>query len=823
MKRNFKSIIDRFTRIYVPVLGVLLVAGLTARLLEIAFVAIKHGIWIFTASDIVTAISTDILLVILFSLPLSLVFYLLRRAGDNVRSLTVAIVIGLATIGSLLLSLYYTATLTPLGPEFWAYSFNEMADTVMAAESYIELKLAFLVLLTICFVILLFYAIKRMARFPYHVRVVLISSAFALATLGTVLLLFLQDSSDSIAYNKLGYFVMSGFEETTEDVADYKPIVNQTLAIENSEFPLLKRSSENDVLGPFFKEMSDPPNIVFILVESLGGEFVGSSGNWTGFAPFIDSLAANGLYWENGLSMSGRTFGMIPSLLGSLPPGNNGFMDLGPEYPVHTSLIRMLDEQGYHTSFYSGYNTYFDGLNYFLDYQGTDVIINKEWITSNFGDQFKTGANYWGYDDKSMLEIAGSVVDSLALRPDPRLEIYHTLQSHSPFTLPDEQFYARRFNEHLEELSLPISKQEAFKRYRSELTTLLFTDDALRDFMNVYKKRDSYSNTLFIITGDHWLIPVPQTSRVSRYHVPIIFYSDLIEKPAQFQSVNTHANIVPALTTLIDSNTGLALPDSVHWIGETMDTLRTFRNIHSLPMMQNKNQLSDYISGNHFLSDNTLYRVEEGLILVQEPNSEVKNELEQALLRFKSKNSYVTENNKLYPEFFRDESSSDYEFITRFSVMFDEIDTNSLSVDEQFKAARDYAFESDYDRARAIAKRLLLEVPDYHDIRIFLGRTHAWNREYEKAREYLHEVQRRDSTYNDTYNALADTEYWSGNYSVALEVINTGLTFHPVNESFLQKKINILIALDRSGEAKITFTELKKAHPSNQNIDELEN
>jgi len=215
--------------------------------------------------------------------------------------------------------------------------------------------------------------------------------------------------------------------------------------------------------------------------------------------------------------------------------------------------------------------------------------------------------------------------------------------------------------------------------------------------------------------------------------------------------------------------------------------------------------------------------VEEGLILVQEPNSEVKNELEQALLRFKSKNSYVTENNKLYPEFFRDESSSDYEFITRFSVMFDEIDSNSLSVDEQFKAARDYAFESDYDRARAIAKRLLLEVPDYHDIRIFLGRTHAWNREYEKAREYLHEVQRRDSTYNDTYNALADTEYWSGNYSVALEVINTGLTFHPVNESFLQKKINILIALDRSGEAKITFTELKKAHPSNQNIDELEN
>jgi len=816
MENKFTIVFDSFSREYVPVVSALFVAAGIGRVLEVILVSTRHGFEIFKMGHLYAAVAIDLQLVVLLSLPLTLFYFLMKGTGQTVRTLMLSIIAGVAAVTGFLLSFYYSSTLTPLGPEVWAYSISEMTDTVIAAENSLGLKLMLVLSFMILLVAFIYWSAKRVTELSNSVRKTLIAALIITTATGTLLLPFLNRDTGDLSSNKLSYFITTGFEHSAIEAVEYEPI-------KDSEYPFLKRSSAGDVLGPFFKELTEPPNIVFILVESLGGEFVGKTGQWTGFAPFIDSLAVNGLYWENGLSMSGRTFGMIPSLLGSLPPGNNGFMDLGPDYPVHTSLIRMLDEQGYHTSFYSGYNTYFDGLNYFLDYQGTDVIINKEWITSNFGDQFKTGANYWGYDDKSMLEIAGSVVDSLALRPDPRLEIYHTLQSHSPFTLPDEQFYARRFNEHLEELSLPISKQEAFERYRSELTTLLFTDDALRDFMNVYKKRDSYSNTLFIITGDHWLIPVPQTSRVSRYHVPIIFYSDLIEKPVQFQSVNTHANIVPALTTLIDSNTGLALPDSVHWIGETMDTLRTFRNIHSLPMMQNKNQLSDYISGNHFLSDNTLYRVEEGLILVQEPNSEVKNELEQALLRFKSKNSYVTENNKLYPEFFRDESSSDYEFITRFSVMFDEIDSNSLSVDEQFKAARDYAFESDYDRARAIAKRLLLEVPDYHDIRIFLGRTHAWNREYEKAREYLHEVQRRDSTYNDTYNALADTEYWSGNYSVALEVINTGLTFHPVNESFLQKKINILIALDRSGEAKITFTELKKAHPSNQNIDELEN
>lgn len=820
MKRNFKSIIDRFTRIYVPVLGVLLVAGFTARLLEIAFVAIKHGIWMFTANDIVTAIATDLLLVILFSIPLSLIFYLLRRAGDNVRSLTVAIVIGLATIGSILLSLYYTATLTPLGPEFWAYTLSEMTDTVIAAESYIELKLALLVLLTISFVILLFYAIKRMARFPYQLRVVLISSAFSVATIGTLLLLFQKDSSDSIAYNKLSYFVMSGFEETIEDLADYKPVANQKLSIENSEFPFLKRSSENDVLGPFFKEISDPPNIVFILVESLGGEFVGSSGNWTGFAPFIDSLASNGLYWENGLSMSGRTFGMVPSLLGSLPPGKNGFMGLGPDYPVHTSLIRMLGDQGYHTSFYSGYNTYFDGLQYFLEYQETDLIVSKEWISSTYGDRFKLEENYWGYDDKSLFEIISTLAETV--KAEPRLEIYHTLQSHSPFTVPDEQEYSKKFDERLNDLPVTKTKKESFKRYQSELTTLLFTDDALRKFMDDYKKRDSYSNTIFIITGDHWLIPVPQTSMVSRYHVPIIFYSELIEKPVQFKSVNTHANIVPSLTAFLENSAYLNLPDSVHWIGQSMDTTRAFRNIHSLPLMQNKNQLSDYISESYFLNKNTLYKLSDGLNLTEISNPEKQEYLQEELKNFKSKNAYVTESDKLYPKILENKSMKEYEFIIQHAEMFDEIDSYNLGVDEQFSYAREKAFEGEYDQARAISKRLLLEVPDYHDVRILIARTYAWEGEYVKSRENLLEVMRRDPGYYDTYNALADSEYWAGNYSEALDAANKGLSFHPDNDSFLQKKIKILIAMNRTDDAKSAFSDLKNIHPSHENLEELE-
>lgn len=813
MDNKFKSAIDSLTREYVPVLGVFIVAAFGMRLMEASLVYYQHGASVYGPGELAGALLIDLRLVILVSLPLSLISYLTNRAGTTAGVFIISVITGISAVITLLLSFYYSSTLTPLGPEFWAYSMSEMMDTVIAAERFVGLKLVAFLLLAIFFIIAAYRMVKWLSGRTFSFRMRFMVTTVVTAAFGSLILYPQSSTLAEVTSNKLSYFVTSALEQSAEPIIEYEPI-------EDIEYPFLRRSTQGDVLGPFFKDLSEPPNIVFILVESLGGEFVGRKGQWTGFAPFIDSLAASGLYWENGLSMSGRTFGMIPSLIGSLPPGKNGFMDFGPDYPSHTSIIRMLDQQGYTTSFYSGYNTYFDGLNYFLDYQGTDVIMNKEWISTQFESLYETESNYWGYDDKTMFEIASAVADTAT--DEPRLEIYHTLQTHSPFTVPHEREYAQRFNERLETLNLSSSDTERFQRYRSELTTLLFTDDALRDFMEEYKKRARYSNTLFIITGDHWLIPVPQTSRISRYHVPIIFYSELIKEPVRFESVNTHANITPALTTFLKKSTNLSLPDSVHWIGDTMDTTRTFQNIHSLPLMQNKNQMSDHITGQYFLNNGTLYQLNEGLNLTQISNPEIENKLEQALASFKSKSIYVTENDKLYPKVFKGSPTQDYKFITQFADLFRELDSDGLSVDEQFSVAREYAFAGNYEKSRAIAKRLLLNVPDYHDIRIMLARTHAWNQEYEKARDYLYEVQRRDSTYYDTYNALADTEYWAGNYSEALRVINTGLSFHSKNESFLQKKIKILIALDRDDEAKLAFSELKDAYPSHEDLNEFE-
>ena len=812
MKKSLSSIINGYFLLTLALLAAMAVG----RLYEIATLGYYHGLNWLDFAYISGSIFRDLQWSLIGALVLWPVYALLARFLPGKQALLTASVISLAGLANIALINYFGATLTPLGPEFRAYSLQEMSNTALASG-----RVNLWSLLMIAGMAGAIYYIARSILSINHDSLPSRNLKWALPLAGVFMLIppswILPSGGTAITNyqsNKLAYFISSGFgsgiPEATE--ADYASI--------EQEYPFLHPASDQSTLAPFFEDFSEPPNIVFLIVESLGGEFVGSSGQWTGFAPNLDSLAREGLYWENGLSLSGRTFGMMPSIFGSLPPGHKGFMELGPDYPSHQTLISLLDERGYRTSFFSGFNTYFDKLDFFLEYQGTDFVLNKQKIEQQYKPTGNRGTeNYWGYDDKTMLGIASSILDTVTAFP--RLDIYHTLQSHSPFTVPNPQEYEKKFDRLVSRMDVPESRKEAFRQYRAELTTLLFADEAVGAFMDSYRKRPHYENTIFVITGDHWLIPVPQTSQISRYHVPIIIYSPLLKEPVHFNSVNTHAGLAPGLINLLNHNTALSFPDSVHWIGSSMDTTRTFRNRHSLPLMKNKNQITDYLHEDFYLSGTRLFRLNKGLRLAETDNEEMKSLLQEKLKQFNLRNLYAVTKNKLYPGTSTAKVSERYAFLTAYDTLFARIDSLGLNADEQFQQARQLAFDGEYERARAIAKRLLLEHPDYHDVQLLMGRTYAWQGDYNQAREIFSSVLERDPAYYDTYNALFDVEYWDGNTEAALEVISEGLERHPTNEQFLEKKIRALAALNRTKEARRVYTTLQEQHPNSERLSEL--
>jgi phosphoglycerol transferase MdoB-like AlkP superfamily enzyme len=785
------------------------------------FYEIVLGIWNFgenfiDGSYILTSMIMDCQFAVILLPVLILILLVLKQIlASNVANQIIAHIITLVGTINILLISYFGTTQIPLGAEFWAYSLTEMTNTVIAAEQVSLTGIGFIIVAY--FLMYVFVRKIQLLHYFEGLQQKIIYGSFV-GIVAFFVISFFVVTNDNATYvqqekyaNKLSYFISQSAETVNWNR-------NSASDFDSEEYPLLQATNyEKDVLGPFFEEFERPPNVVFLLVESLGGEFIGPSGQWTGFAPYLDSLSQQSLYWENGLSLSGRTFGMIPSLLGSLPFGENGFMELGPNYPAHQSLISILGNRGYHTAFYAGYDTYFDGLNFFLHYQETDYVLNKQKLEKLL-PKAKKQSNYWGVDDKTMLSFSAELLDTA--NTFPRLEIYHTLQSHSPFTVPDPKKYKQEFDNRLKELGISEKQKQSYRQYHKEFTTLLFADQAVRNFIESYKKRPHFENTIFVITGDHWLIPVPQTTAISRYHVPIIMYSSKLKEPAHFKSVNTHAEITPSLMAMLDQKTKLDMPNQVHWMGGPMDTTRAFRNVQSIPFMRNKNRISDYLNGEYYLFGDELYTLNESLSLSRSNKSKKKQELRRKLNRFKSLNNFVVQNNRLYPEE-QANPSQEYAFLSKYDTLFAKFDSLSLTIDEQFKRARKRAFDRDYEVARAIAKRILLQSPQYHDVRILVGRTNAWQGNYEKAEEYFKEVLEMDSTYIDTYNAYADNEYWQGDYEMALQVINRALKYHPKNKAFLERKIKTLAQLDRRSQAQQLYQKLQELDPDYKELPNL--
>jgi tetratricopeptide (TPR) repeat protein len=204
--------------------------------------------------------------------------------------------------------------------------------------------------------------------------------------------------------------------------------------------------------------------------------------------------------------------------------------------------------------------------------------------------------------------------------------------------------------------------------------------------------------------------------------------------------------------------------------------------------------------------------------------------MEGRLARFQRINEYVTQQNKLYtpdlpladlptsPPLQPTDTTSTQ---PSADVVLARIEEDGLAPDEQFQLAREKAFAGQYEVARAIVRPLLEAYPDYHDVRLLLGRTYAWTHQFDTAREHFRAVLQRDETYLDAYNALADAERWAKRPQAALSVLDTGLRHHPETASLLTKKAEILLILDRPGDAQTVVNRLEEVAPGSEAVSSL--
>lgn len=589
-------------------------------------------------------------------LAIGLLFYYISR---KLTSVLQTIVVTIAISINLLLIKYFSVALNPLGADLYHYSISEIKQTAGSSVNWgtISFVAGFVLI-----VALLFGFIPRKIRINKYVSSLIaalsILSIFSNSILKKHSGNFGSEYSNYLSINKSSYFYQASyyhfwpqpepdiFDEMNELFADDLVNTKQNSSMANdfvykdeAKFPFLHTDESHEILSHYMTKDSVAPNIVILIVEGLGRAFSNSNAYLGSYTPFLDSLSNKSLYWENCLSTAGRTFEVLPSVLASLPYGDHGFCELGAKMPKHQSLLSILANNGYQTRFLYGGDSHFDNMNMFLKMQNTGEIYDL----NNFGPGYQrlpsNGEGFsWGYGDFELFRKYFSIIDKNANKK-PQISVLLTVSTHSPFLVNNQERYNKLFEKRLSQFKPDAGTANARRSFKPHFASVMFMDEAIRYFFNTYSSRPDFKNTIFIITGDHRMPDIPMSTKIDRYHVPLIVYSPMITRPTKFPAVVSHLDITPSLLSYVKRAKGFRSPSLVTWLGAGLDTSRVFRNQNNYPLIQSKQGVNNYLSGEFFWDGQELQSLDANMGLTPLTDEKQKGKLMQLLKKFQTRNA----------------------------------------------------------------------------------------------------------------------------------------------------------------------------------------
>ena len=220
---------------------------------------------------------------------------------------------------------------------------------------------------------------------------------------------------------------------------------------------------------------------------------------------------------------------------------------------------------------------------------------------------------------------------------------------HEPYNIASNKYYENKFIKNRLK-SLKLKSDYFTKKDNYTLGSLFYFEDALRSFINDYKKRSDYDNTIFIIFGDHYSLVSFLNSPLGIYHVPMVVYSPLLKKRDVFKGVSTHLDITPSLLALLKGNFGLKISEQNHWLGSGLDTSKVFRCNRVAPFNLYSVDYPKFLYHDYFLTQDGVYKVSKELKATIVTDPKIIKKVNQFANRFKLIDKYVCEKDKIWKD-----------------------------------------------------------------------------------------------------------------------------------------------------------------------------
>lgn len=261
--------------------------------------------------------------------------------------------------------------------------------------------------------------------------------------------------------------------------------------------------SEKDTTIKIFKV--DRPNIVILLMESWTADLVESLGANPGITPEFARIEKEGLLFTQFYCSGNRSHEGIASLLGGHPALPYTTFTANPvKFPSLPSMVQIINNEGYHSSFYYGGQLNYGNVRAYLHYNQFGKIVEE----SDIDPSIPRGR--LGVHDEFMYKRH---IEDMQGMQEPFFSILFTLSSHSPYDFPMEPVIDWAGNEN------------------KFINSAYYADKCLGEYFRMAQQQPWFDNTVFIIVADHghnsyknW-----RYESYEYHHIPLLLYGNALK------------------------------------------------------------------------------------------------------------------------------------------------------------------------------------------------------------------------------------------------------------------------------------------------------
>lgn len=329
-----------------------------------------------------------------------------------------------------------------------------------------------------------------------------------------------------------------------DQVREHYPTVSRYLGVENPDIEQLTFNREVGV-QPHRLDVTQPPNVVFVMLESLGTTAVGAYGNPLNPTPNIDSMAQESWFFRHFyVPVTGTAKTVWASITGIPDVSRSETATRNPLITNQHTLINALE--GYNKIYTIGGNSGWANMNALIRQSIDGVKLYEEggWKAKN--------VDVWGISDLDLFKETDQILRSLP-KDEPFFAYIQTAGNHRPFTIPAENDGFEAIERSLEEV------QAAGSRSVAQYNAARLLDFNLGRMIELAKEGGYFDNTIFVMFGDHntrianidFMKPAFDQLGLESNNVPLLIYAPKLLPPREFDEAVGLADLLPTITSLL--------------------------------------------------------------------------------------------------------------------------------------------------------------------------------------------------------------------------------------------------------------------------------